>query len=214
VHPPIQPHVESAPAKTKVQVALDARRDEILGIATRHFASNGFSNTDVQLVADEAGLGKGTIYRDFESKEGLFLAAGDRVMRLLDCAICEAIKGVTDPLDQIARAVIRYLSFFDDHPEFVELLILERAVFRDRKKPTYFEHREKNVGRWQELYRKLMKAGQVRQMPADVITDVLSSALYGTMFTNYMAGRHKSLERQARQVLDIVFDGILVQRSR
>jgi len=30
----------------------------------------------------------------------------------------------------------------------VELLILERAEFRDRKKPTYFEHRDAHVHRW------------------------------------------------------------------
>lgn len=190
-----------------------ARRDDLLRIATNHFARNGYFGTDVQLIADEAGLGKGTLYRDFGNKEGIFRAAGDRVMRLLDAAVNEARKESTDPLDQIAGAVIRYLAFFDEHPEFVELLMLERAVFRDREKPTYFEHREKNVGRWQDLYRQLMKAGRVRQMPVDVITDVISSALYGTMFTNYMAGRQKSLERQARQILDVVFDGILVKRD-
>ncbi len=190
-----------------------ARRDDVLRVATRHFASKGFFKTDVQLIADELGLGKGTLYRDFGSKEGLFLAAGDRVMRLLDQAICEARRDVEDALEQISRAVVRYLSFFDENPEFVELLIIERAVFKDRKKPTYFEHREKNIGRWQALYRELMNAGRVRRMPVDVITDVMSSALYGTMFTNYMAGRKKSLERQACQVLEIVFNGILVERK-
>ena len=107
-----------------------------------------------------------------------------------------------------------YLSFFDQHPDFVELLIQERAVFKRRKTPTYFEHRERNVGRWQALYRELMDAGRVRRMLPDEITDVMSSALYGTMFTNFFAGRAKSLETQARQIIDVVFRGILSEEER
>jgi AcrR family transcriptional regulator len=198
---------------------LDNRRDKILKIATDHFACHGYHETDVQFIADEASLGKGTIYRWFGSKEGLFLAAGDRVMRLLHAEVEAVRKRGTppkevDPLDQISLAVVAYLAFFDANPAFVELLIQERAVFRDRKKPTYFEHRERNIGPWQELYRRMIAAGRVRKMPVDVITDVLSSALYGTMFTNYFAGRKKPLERQAEQILEVVFLGILSEPER
>jgi hypothetical protein len=135
-------------------------------------------------------------------------------MRLLRERIDSLRATEDDPLELIAKAMVEYLAFFDEHPEFVELLILERAVFRDRKKPTYFEHRERNVGRWRALYRELMDAARVRPMPPDVITDVLSSALYGTMFTNFFAGRAKSLETQARQIVDVVFHGILSDEER
>jgi hypothetical protein len=34
------------------------------------------------------------------------------------------------------------------------------------------------------------------------------------MFTNYFAGRHKPLEAQARDLVDILFYGILSDRER
>jgi hypothetical protein len=46
-------------------------------------------------------------------------------------------------------------------------------------------------------------------MPVDRITDVLSNLLYGTMFTNAIAGTGKSPDAQARDILDVVFLGIL-----
>ena len=64
-----------------------------------------------------------------------------------------------DPLERIKHASRAYLEFFDLHPEYVELLIQERAQFRDRATPTYFEHRKKNVARWRELYRSLIGEG-------------------------------------------------------
>ena len=89
------------------------------------------------------------------------------------------------------------------------MLIQERAQFKDRKKPTYFEHRETNVERWRALYRSLIDAGRVRDIPVERIIDVVGDLLYGTMFTNYFTGPRKSAEEQTRDILDIVFHGIL-----
>ena len=84
-----------------------------------------------------------------------------------------------------------------------------RAQFKDRKKPTYFEHREANVERWRDVYRNLIAEGRVRDMPVERITDVFSDLVYGTMFTNYFTGPRQPVEAQAQDILDIMFHGIL-----
>ena len=65
----------------------ERRRAEILDTATAVFAENGFAAADVQEIADKTGVGKGTIYRYFPSKEELFLAAVDHGMRNLKLAV-------------------------------------------------------------------------------------------------------------------------------
>ncbi len=207
---PQAPRHETQPERPR-----SSRRDaEILERATEFFARDGFQGTDVQVVADALGIGKGTIYRRFPSKRDLFLAALDDGMHRLHAHVEAARLQVADPLDQIERAIEAYLAFFDEHKEYIELLTQERAVFRDRKKPTYFEHREKNVGRWCERFRELMATGRVRPLPVEQITNVLSALLYGTMFTNYYAGRQQPLAKQAREMLDVVLFGILGDTER
>jgi hypothetical protein len=90
----------------------------------------------------------------------------------------------------------------------------ERAQFKDRKKPTYFVHRETNIKRWQEMYRSLIEAGRIRNMPVERITDVLGKLLYGTMFTNYFLSEQPCVEKQASDILDVVFLGILSDQER
>jgi AcrR family transcriptional regulator len=193
-----------------------ARREQILEAAARLFARHGYAETDTQLLAEELGVGKGTLYRYFPSKQDVFLAAVDRVIRKLHEQVMAGIREIDDPLDQIAAAIRSYLGFFADNPDFVELLMQERAQFKDRKKPTYFQHREVNVERWRTLYRDLIAAGRVRDMSVERITDVVGDLLYGTMFTNYFAGPRKPLAAQAEDILDVVFRGILsdVERRR
>lgn len=209
------PKVRSPKRGRPVDPALAGRRQEqILRVASRLFARRGFGGTDLQDVADVLKVGKGTIYRYFPSKSALFQAAVDRVMIDVRAGIDAAMLESEDPLDRIGLAIRAYLRYFNDHPESVELLIQERAVFRDRKKPTYFQYREANAPRWQEIYRGLMAAGRIREMPADRITDVIGDLLYGTMFTNYMAGRTRSLADQSHDIVDVLMHGLLTPEER
>lgn len=198
-----------------VDNGLVARRsEEILDAAIVLFAEHGFANADTQALADRLGVGKGTLYRYFPSKQELFLAAADRVMRQLQERVNSSFSEEDDPLARIPKAIQAYLGFFEEHPEFVELLIQERANFKDRKQPTYFEHREANSRRWQDVFRSLIAAGRVRELPVERLTEVLGDLVYGTMFTNYFTRRQRSLAEQADRIVDIVFHGILTDAER
>jgi AcrR family transcriptional regulator len=71
------------------------RRDRIVDVAMRHFAERGYRGTRVEDVASEAGVAKGTVFLDFGSKEGLFLAVYRRAVSMLP-AWLDAPSGVTD----------------------------------------------------------------------------------------------------------------------
>ena len=200
--------------RPRVRGLVERRREEILLGATGIFARLGYPGTDLQVVANRLGVGKGTVYRYFPSKEALFLAAADRGMTLLRRRIDAEAARVKSPLQKIVRATHEYLRFFHEHPEIVELFVQERAEFRDRKRPTYFAHRDANLRPWRALLQALMAGGEIRRMPVDRITDVFNSALYGAIFTNYFEGRRRPPDRQAREILDVVFQGILGPRAR
>jgi AcrR family transcriptional regulator len=185
------------------------RREELLDAATELFAEHGYSDVVTQTIVERLQVGKGTLYRHFPSKRDLFLATVDRVMRRLRERIDAGISGIDDPFDRVSRAIQAFLAFFEEHPKYAELLIQERALFRDRKKPTYLEHREVNVKRWRELFRALIAEGRVRDIPVERITDVINDLIYGTMFTNYFSGQQKPSEAQAQDILDVVFFGIV-----
>ena len=190
------------------------RREEILDAAAGTFAVHGYPSTDMQQVADALDIGKGTIYRYFPSKEKLFLAAVDRGVRRLHAAVRAGADRACDPLERLGFAVRAYLAYFRDHPELAELLIQERAEFKDRKPQTYFAHRDASVGPWRDVWRGLIAQGRVRDVPVERITDVICDLVYGTMLANYFTGRDRSLDEQARGILDIVFHGILSDAER
>lgn len=52
----------------------EATRQRIMRVAAGEFARLGFDQANINVIAEQAGIGKGTIYLYFENKRDLFLA--------------------------------------------------------------------------------------------------------------------------------------------
>jgi hypothetical protein len=138
----------------------------------------------------------------------------DRGVRRLHERVDAECAQSLDPFTQIELSIRAYLTFFDEHPEVVELLIQERAEFKDRKQQTYFEHTKLQRERWRERQRSLVADGIMRDVPFEQMADFMGYVIYGAMFTNYFKGREKSLADQTREILDIVWFGSVSDAER
>ena len=169
----------------------------------------------MERVAAELGIAKGTLYLYFSSKETLFYACVDAGMRQMQSVVLAAADEATDLIDRLSRGIRAYLQFFEDHPEHVELLIQERANFKSRSRPTYFEYREQNRQKWRPVHEEMIASGRYRtDIPVERIMDAIGNLLYGTMFTNHFVGRAVSLNEQYQSLLEILMRGLLSEEER
>jgi AcrR family transcriptional regulator len=159
-------------------------------------------------------VGKGTLYRYFPTKEALFLAALARGVERLHAAVDASTEGIGEDIARLEAAIHAYLGYFADHPELIELMILERAAFKGRDKPVYFAHKERYRQQWRELYRKLMKAGQVRTMDPATMSTFIGNLLYGTVVTHHFTGRSATLREQAGLLIGVLHHGVLSAQER
>jgi AcrR family transcriptional regulator len=109
-----------------------ANRVRILEAALRVLAERGAERTSIDAVACEAGVGKGTIFRRFGNRAGLFEALLDEHMR----AFQDAFMFGPPPLGPGAPAVERLAAFLDGlldlHDDQLELTL---ALEKDRWGP-------------------------------------------------------------------------------
>ncbi len=193
------------------------RKAEILDVAAKAFVEFGFAGTQVQVIADRIGIGNGTIYRYFPTKEALFLAAVERGLAELTVEMDTILADPhADSVGQIAAAITTYLKFFHRRPEMAELFIQERATFPLHHRPLYFATRDepgKECGRF-DLFNRLLAEGRVRPMPPERFFAVIGDLLYGTILTNLLTGRPADPASQATDILDVVFHGILTDSER
>jgi AcrR family transcriptional regulator len=202
------------PGRPKDEDLAARRREEILAAATRLFAATGYRTGDVQVLADRLGVGKGTVYRYFPSKEALFFAAVDAGMQALVACVNAASADETDPIEHMKKTIRAYLGFFDRNPDLVELLIIERAEFRDRDQGTYFVYKDRQQAERRAFVEHAMQAGVIRKMPPERIINFIGDCLYGVIFTNHFARRKVPFDQQAEDIIDILLNGIFQTDAR
>ncbi|MCC7422588.1 MAG: TetR/AcrR family transcriptional regulator [Planctomycetaceae bacterium] len=193
---------------------LAQREHEILDAAVRLFASRGYAETDMDSVAHELGLAKGTLYRYFPSKRDLFQAALNRGMAGLTEAVDERCAPVLDPVERMVQAIYAFLAYFETPPELADLFVQELGHFKDQARPAYFAHHEANCGPWKAMFEQLLADGRVRDIPAEDDHSPMLDLLFGTVLANRFTARKSSHRAQARAIVDLFFHGLLSDSER
>ena len=86
--------------------APDERKEQLLEIGIEEFASKGYENANINVIAKKAGISIGLMYKYFATKEDLFVTCLQRGMSILDDALDEIMKS-DDKLLVKAEKVIR-----------------------------------------------------------------------------------------------------------
>lgn len=193
--------VAGRPSDTELQ---ERRRREILLAAIDLFARKGFQRTEVQEIADAAGVAKGTVYRYFESKEALFLAAADLSMRELAESIDRVVDEIKDPVQRLRKAALTVAGYFERYPERIELLAQERAEFRGSIPPTHLIYREQRRPRFEATLREAIAQGALRPVNVRALADALSYLLFGVILCGSVEHSPKKLKQLVRETIDAV----------
>ena len=120
------------------------REEQIYKAALKVFSKYGYYKADMDLIAQKAKIGKGTVYRYFESKKNLFISLVEWGLGKLKNEILTNIEGIDDEIEKINTALEVYFNFYKSQKGFYRVLIYEKYNFMDeiaRKfKETYFAH--------------------------------------------------------------------------
>lgn len=102
--------------------AAEATRESILRAAIKVFARYGYAGATVQKISRAAKSVDRMIYYYFGSKEGLFVAALERLYADMDEAEAALTLDESQPLQALVALIRFVLGYYRAHPEFITLL--------------------------------------------------------------------------------------------
>jgi AcrR family transcriptional regulator len=108
------------------------KKETILEAAARVFSGKPFHEVLIDDVATAAGVGKGTIYRYFPTKDDLFFAAILHSFDRLSDALAESLAQETSPRRRLERIAREVLSFSWERRELFSLLLNDERRFAKR----------------------------------------------------------------------------------
>lgn len=106
-----------------IAVNKDQKRKAIVIAAADVFALTGYHVATIQEIATHAGIGKGTVYEYFTSKEELFLAVYDDWMSEYEQTIRERVISAEDTLSKIDAIRDSTVEFYQSRAAQAPLLL-------------------------------------------------------------------------------------------
>ena len=149
-------------------------KDRILEAALEVFSQKGFHPATMDEIAEKAGVGKGTLYRYFETKEKLFAELVRLRLEELGKRAGSVIEEHDDVLTMISKYIRIYFEFFDRNQRLYRLIIQEQLDLGEHSPDEYFRRVRRAIP---NLKRKVYEGTQ-----QGILKDVdFQTVFYGTM---------------------------------
>ncbi len=123
------------------RVDRDKKAAQIARSALKLFSNKGYTSTTVGDIAKASGVGKGTLYEYFATKEDMFVSALKEWLSRFENRLKDCLEGITDPehkLYAIAETNIALVDAIDPavlrlSAEFLQQSLLEDGVLYKRR---------------------------------------------------------------------------------
>jgi AcrR family transcriptional regulator len=191
---------QSAANVRKPRADAIRNRERVLEAAKVVFSAGG-PDASLEAVARRAGVGIGTLYRHFPTREALFEAVYRREVQQLS-ELAEALKSEADPVDALRRWLRSNVEFVATKKGMSAALAL--AVQSSSELSAFsFDRLTKAVG---ALLDRAVAAGEIR---SDISPEDILRALVGMCYLHDQPGWQNSVVR----LLDVFVDGLRVRTN-
>lgn len=164
------------------------KKERILATAARLFAERGLAQTSTSLLAQEAGVAEGTIFRHFKSKDDIFLELllrlKDRITR--DVYAYLDISAPENGMEHIVSVIKACYVFVSRNPSEFLLMFRDAPGCYGQSGGQAFEYCQTIYRLLQEYFARSMEQGQKEGVirtdlhPGDTAC-ILASSLVGLM---------------------------------
>ncbi|CCE04561.1 putative transcriptional regulator, TetR family [Bradyrhizobium sp. STM 3843] len=172
-------------------------RDRVLEAAKTVFSAGG-AGASLEAVARQAGVGIGTLYRHFPTREDLFEAVYRREVEQLS-ELAEALKSEPSPVEALRHWLRSTVQFVATKKGMMAALAI---VMNANSELAAYSHAHLTAS-INALLARAVEAGDVR---SDVTADDLLRALIGMCYMHDQTGWQQSVLR----LLDVFVDGLRV----
>ncbi len=194
-------------------VDKDLFRQKIIRISGHIFSRFGFRKTTMEEIAKALKKGKSSIYYYYGSKEEIFEAVVLYEANTLRNLLTKAIKSVDSPIEKLRSYVFVRMKSFEKLSNYYNAIFdkdLDHFEFIERVREKY--DREELAILRLILYDGARR-GYFRANNSEFTAMAVQTALKGLEVPLFWKRREADMGKRLEAILDVLFNGILVNRE-
>ncbi|MDO9534813.1 MAG: TetR/AcrR family transcriptional regulator [Bacillota bacterium] len=186
------------------------KRLRIINAATAVFSRKGFHNAKVEEIAEEADVGKGTVYEYFNSKKELFLEmilyTHDKYQDRLKQKLFEA-----NTIEEMLKTLFEVtMQFLNQHKEMALILLADHPPADEETHRVLMEKEQQKVEEVSKMLDGAVDRKEIRPVNTDAAARVIlgSLALTGSQIVFFENKSELDCKQLTQDVIDILLHGL------
>lgn len=201
---------------SKRALQKEARRQEIIEAGLLEFTAQGFTSTRLEDVAERAGIGKGTIYLYFDSKESLFEAVVRKNLFTERDKAVNLAEEFTGSATELLRVHLNNMYQFmgtENIPQLLAIVIGEIGRFPKLADFFFNELVQKSQGVLSGIIKKGVESGEFQVSGLENYTQIIvSPIMLGVIWKNqFNVHAPIDMSNYAKTHIDFILKGLQSQ---
>ncbi len=188
-----------------------ARLNLILKAGARVFAKQGYHRASMDLIAEEAELGKATLYYYYKSKESLLLGILTEGIKDFFYRLEQVFLSESDPIEKLKLTVHESIVFFEQYPDYFKLYMYLNVHPAFRKKIYRQMHPmlTQKIQMVQHVFEEAQKTKRIKDIPVPDLLSIFGSLVMGMGIFSSGHLNHKQLMEQEKFINLVFLEGIM-----
>ena len=192
----------------------DKKREEIFRSAMKVFARKGIHDFKMIDIAETAGIGKGTLYEYFSSKEQLVEGCFGILLEDFDAHMKTRLSDITDPSEKMRQYIATSFDFFRQEKNRLDILfdLYASGIPHSGGRPL-FEGLSESYCRVKEYLASIVedgiRRGVFRSVDANLVSAMLAALLDGILFHAALGVTSIDSEALPEKLTDVFLRGII-----
>ncbi|MCD9186898.1 MAG: TetR/AcrR family transcriptional regulator [Pyrinomonadaceae bacterium] len=197
----------------KSSAKQQSTREAILDATDRLLARSGYKKMTIDDLAKEVGIGKGSVYLHFSSKEELVLSHIDRIIDRLQIKLSAIAEESAKPSARLRKMLeMRVLHRFDGVQHYTQSLNDLLSAIR----PNFLARRESHFENEAQIFVAVIEEGQqngdfaegdARKIAESLV--LATNSLLPFSLTTQELGERRDIEEKTRQIANLLLQGLI-----
>ena len=189
---------------------MDEKKSRIVAVAKEMIALYGFKKTTMDEIAAKARMGKSSMYYYFKNKEDIFAEIvridSDHFRKKLNDAIQSAYS-TQDKIMQYVRTRMLHLKELSNYYKTLTNEYLDHYFFIEQVREDFYNFENKTLS---DLINAGIQQNIFAPCDVDVAVHMIAIAIKGLEYPLFVQ-KELDLERDSKQMMEIIFKGIEVR---
>ncbi len=188
-------------------------RKKIFDAALKLFAEKGFHKTTVDDIVALSGVGKGTVYRNFESKRDLLdNLLMEKKMEIIEI-LSEVFSQSDNVLQQIKKAIELWVTFIEENHVLYRLIQSEEIFQRAEDKTSFYDTIITNLPMIKERIVALNEEGKLKTTSFYTTFYGILGFIDGVVHKWFRSGMDYPLRDDVPVILEVLFNGFVGEKT-